>query len=129
LPSNLAGKEVKVKVDNYRKRVREDVSVTVHTICKEELSHIHAKSYDMVTEVTEYNNIQDSTCKERRNFLDSEQHPEDISKIVFSEEVLRRANNSRPFRIHRTDNSGTIILFFAGEDSEYLLRSRTSVFF
>jgi hypothetical protein len=51
------------------------------------------------------------------------------SKIVFSEEVLRRANNSSFLRIDQTDNSGKrILLVFAGEDSAYLFRSRTSFF-
>jgi hypothetical protein len=41
--------EVKVKLGNCRKRAREDVSVPVHTIYKEELSDTYAKEYDMVT--------------------------------------------------------------------------------
>jgi hypothetical protein len=60
--------------------------------------------------------------------LGTEQNPEDSSKIVFSEEVLRRANNSSFLRIDHTDDSGKRILLFAGGDSEYLLRSRTSFF-
>jgi hypothetical protein len=35
---NLAGMEVKVKLDNCRKRAREDVSLPVYTIYKEEIS-------------------------------------------------------------------------------------------
>jgi hypothetical protein len=33
----LAGKEVKVKVNNCRKRARGDVSVPPHAVCKKEL--------------------------------------------------------------------------------------------
>jgi hypothetical protein len=33
-------------------------------------------------------------CKERQNILGTEQNSEESSKIVFSEDVLRRENNS-----------------------------------
>ena len=49
--ANLAGMEVKVKLDNCRKRAGEGVCVPVHTICSEELSDIHAKGHEMVTEI------------------------------------------------------------------------------
>jgi hypothetical protein len=49
--ANLAGMEVKVKLDNCRKRAGEGVSVHVHTIFSEELSDIHAKGHEMVTEI------------------------------------------------------------------------------
>jgi hypothetical protein len=58
---NLAGMEVKVKLDNCRNRVREDMFVRVHTIYKEELSDIYAKRYDMVAEIQKYNNVKDAT--------------------------------------------------------------------
>jgi hypothetical protein len=35
---------------NCRKRAKEEVSVPVHTICKEELYDIFAEEYDVVTE-------------------------------------------------------------------------------
>jgi hypothetical protein len=79
--------EVKVKLDNCRKRAREGVSVPVHTIYTEELSDIYGKGYDMVTEIPNYDNVKTRLCEERRNVLDTEQNPEDSSKIVFSEEV------------------------------------------
>ena len=46
-------------------------------------------------------------------FVLSEIHQEDVSKTVFSEDVLRLANNSSFLRIDHTDDSGKIILVFA----------------
>ena len=80
----------------------------------------------MITYISKYDNVKTRLCKEQRNVLGTEQNLEDSSKIVFSEEVLRRANNSCFLRIDHTDDSGKIILLvFARKDSEYLLRSRT----
>ena len=47
--------------------------------------------------------------QERRKSLGTEQNPEDSSKILFSEEVLR-------LRIDYTDDSGKIILVLIWED-------------
>jgi hypothetical protein len=125
---NLAGMEVKVKLGNCRKRAREDVSVHLHTIHREELSDTPAKGYDMVTEIPKYENVKSRLCRERRNILGTEQNPGDSSKILFSEEVLRLANNSSFLQIDHTDDSGKRILVFAGEDNEYLLGIGTSFF-
>ena len=48
---------------------------------------------------------------------------EDSSQTALSEEVLRLANNSSFLRTDHTDDSVKIILVFAGEYREYLLRS------
>jgi hypothetical protein len=47
---NLAGIEVKVKLGNCRRRTKENLSVPVLTIYKEELAELYAKSCDMVSE-------------------------------------------------------------------------------
>jgi hypothetical protein len=84
----------------------------------------------MITYISKYDNVKTRLCKEQRNVLGTEQNLEDSSKIVFSEEVLRRANNSCFLRIDHTDDSGKVILLvFARKDSEYLLRSRTYFLF
>jgi hypothetical protein len=83
----------------------------------------------MVTEIQKYENVKTRLCKERRNVLGTEQNPEDISNIVFSEKVLHWANNSSFLRTDHTDDSGERIFVFAGEDSENLLRSITTSFF
>jgi len=57
--------------------------------------------------------------------LGIEENAEDCSKSIFSEEVLRQANNSSSLRIDHTDDSAKRILVFAGEDCEYLLTNRT----
>ena len=103
---NVAGIEVKVKVDNCRRRARDDMPVPVRTVCKEELSELHAKGCDMVTEMPKYNQV--------KTRLVSERNTEDSSKIVFSEEVLHQANNSSFLRFDHTDDSAKIILVFAG---------------
>jgi hypothetical protein len=91
--------EFKVKLENCINRATEDVSVPVHTVYKEELSDTYAKWYDMVTEIPEYDNVKTRLCKERRKVLGTEKNKEDSSKIVFSEEGLRLANNSSYLRI------------------------------
>jgi hypothetical protein len=48
---NLAGMEVKVKLENCVKSAREGVSVPVNTIYSKELSDTYAKGYDMVTKI------------------------------------------------------------------------------
>jgi hypothetical protein len=78
--------EVKIKLENCIKRAREDVSVPIHTVYKEELSDTYAKGYNMVTEIPKYENVKTRLCKDRRKGLGTEQNPEDSSKIVFSED-------------------------------------------
>jgi len=50
LVPHLNGMKVKVKLGNCRKTAKEEVSVFVHTICKEELYDINAKGCYVVTE-------------------------------------------------------------------------------
>ena len=90
--------------------------------CKGKLKTTYTEGYDVVTEIPKYDNVTTQLCKKRWKGLGIEENPEHSSKIVFSEEVLRLANNFRFLRIDHTDDVGKIILDFAGEDSEYLLR-------
>jgi hypothetical protein len=46
--------------------------------------------------------------------LGTQQNPENSSKILFSEEVLRLANNSSFLPADHTDDSGNVILAVAG---------------
>jgi hypothetical protein len=46
--------------------------------------------------------------------LGTQQSPEDKTKILFSKEVLRPANNSSFLPADHTEDSGNIILVFAG---------------
>jgi len=63
--------------------------------------------------------------QEQRKGLSTEQYPEDSSKIVFSDEVLRLGNKSSFPLVDHTVEWEKIILVFAREDCENLLRSRT----
>jgi hypothetical protein len=47
----LAETEGEVKVDSCRKRGREELTVLVHKLCREELSDVDRKGYDVVTEL------------------------------------------------------------------------------
>jgi hypothetical protein len=47
----LAEMEGEVKVDSCRKRAREELTVPVHTLYREELSDVDRKGYDVVTEL------------------------------------------------------------------------------
>jgi hypothetical protein len=54
-------------------------------------------------------------CVKNSESLRTEQNPEDISKIVFSEEVLRPANTTIFLRTDRTDgDTGEVILVTTG---------------
>jgi hypothetical protein len=83
----------------------------------------------MVTEIPQYESVKSRLCKERRKVLGTEQNPEDSSKIIFPEEVLRLANNSSFLRIDHTDDSGKRFLVFAGEDCEYYLEPELLFYF
>jgi hypothetical protein len=63
----------------------------------------------MVTEIPKYENVKTRLCKERQKVLGNETNTEDSSKIVFSEEVLRLANNSS-FIYVRREPTNTLIL-------------------
>jgi len=58
--------------------------------------------------------------------MGTDQNPEDSSKIVFAEQLLRLANNSSFLRIDQTENSGKLrnqekyFLSSLGLDYEYL---------
>ena len=56
----------------------------------------------MVTEIPKYDNLKIWQCKERRKVRGIEQNLEDISKMIFSKEVLRLGNNSVFLRIYHT---------------------------
>ena len=82
----------------------------------------------MATEIPKNDNVKSWQRKERRKVQGTQQNPEENSKIVFSEEVVRLENNSSLLRINHTDESGKIILVIAGEVSEYSLTSRRPFF-
>ena len=90
----LAGMEVKVKLDNCRQTNSEDMSVPLHKICREELSDIYPRSYDKVIEIPKYDNIKTWQCKERQKVRGTEENPEDSPKMIFSDEVLSLGNNN-----------------------------------
>ena len=91
---HLAGIELKVKLDNCRKKswgrraCALPVPVPVFAGYKEQLSFT-----DTVTEIPKYCNVKTGLCQERRKRVGTKYSPEDISKIVFLEYVLRLANN------------------------------------
>jgi hypothetical protein len=68
----------------------------------------------MVTEIPKHDNVMTQLGNERLNVLGTAQSPEDNSKVVFSEDVLRPANNSSFLRIHHTDDSGNDLLSSLG---------------
>ena len=80
----------------------------------------------MVTEIPTYYNVKVQLCKDQGKSVGIEQNPEDGLKIVFLEEVLWLGSNLVSLQINDTDDSRKIILVFAGESGEYLLRNGTS---
>jgi len=75
----------------------------------------------MVTEILKYDNVKTRRCQDWRKSLGTEQNPEDSSKTVFMEDVLRMANNFRFLRTDHTDDQGKIIFVFGWKDCKYLL--------
>jgi hypothetical protein len=113
-----------VKLEKCRRKTKEDTSVSVHTIHKEELSDILTRWYDMVTEIPKYDNVKTRPSRMAKG-LGTGQIPEDSSKTVFPEDVLRPSNNSSFLLIGHTDDLQIIMLVFGWKDCEYLLRIRT----
>jgi hypothetical protein len=83
--------------------------VPVLAICKVQLSFT-----DTVTEIPKYCNVKTGLCQDRPKSLVAKCNPEDISKIVFLKDDLRLANNCSCLRPDDTEDSGEIILLFAG---------------
>ena len=81
----------------------------------------------MMTEIPKYDNVKIRLLR-MAEVVGTEQNPEDSSKIVFSEDVLRLSNNSSFFPIDHTDDSEKIILVFGWKDCEYVLGIRTFFF-
>lgn len=57
---NVAEIEVKKKMEKCNQRFREDVSVPVHKIFQEEMTEIHTRGYDIVSETPSYENAKTS---------------------------------------------------------------------
>jgi hypothetical protein len=62
--ATLAGMDEEVQVDSCRKMSREEVTVHVHIFCREEMSHIDRKVYDVATEIPKYYNVNTRQCQE-----------------------------------------------------------------
>ena len=61
---------------------------------------------DILNEIPKYKNVQIRLCQERRKGVGTDQNPEDSSKILFAEQLLRLANNSSFLRLDHTEDSG-----------------------
>jgi hypothetical protein len=104
------------------------VSVPVQTVYRKELSGILTRWFGMVTEIPKYDNVKTRLLR-TAVVVGAEQIPEDSSKIVFSEGVLRLSNNSIFLLIDHRDDSEKIVLVFGWKDCEYILRITTIFFF
>jgi hypothetical protein len=79
--------EVKVKQDTGRKNLGKICLCLQIQFIGKTVQNV-AKGGVMTTEMTNYDNFNTRLYKERRKDLSTEQNSEEISKIVFSEEVL-----------------------------------------
>lgn len=68
---NVAETEIRKKMYVCKKRAREEITVPVCQIFKEELQELITKGYDMVAEMPLYDNVKSSLCKVRRDALAS----------------------------------------------------------
>ena len=71
---------------------------------------VHAVYVEQLSFTRKYCNVKTPLRQERRKSLGTEQNPEDSSKIVFSEEILRLANQASFLPTDHTRDSGKIIL-------------------
>lgn len=125
---NPAEIEVKKVVEVCKKRSREELSVPVHKIFKEEISKIYDKGYDLVVEAPSYENVKNTLCKDRRAALGTTQNPKDSSEIVFpANNDLLLLNNQENFLRLDFYNDGKRILVFDGVGYQELLRN--NIFF
>jgi hypothetical protein len=85
------------------------MSVPSDTVSKEELRNIYPKWCDVVNGTTKYDNVTSRLCKGPRKCEFNEETPEDISKLVFPEEILRLESKSTFLRVDHKKN------IFAGE--------------
>ena len=68
---NIAVTEIRKKMYVCKKRAREEITVPVSQIFKEEFQEVLSKGYDMVADMPIYDNVKSSLCKVRREALDA----------------------------------------------------------
>ena len=74
----------KRKIEWCRKRVREDLSATVHKIFRKEMTEVLTRDYDSVAETPWYENSQTTTLYlEKRKASRFTQNPADSMHILF----------------------------------------------
>lgn len=68
---NVAVTEIRRKMYVCKQRAREEITIPVSQIFKEEFQDVLAKGYDMVADMPIYDNVKSSLCKARREALDA----------------------------------------------------------
>lgn len=126
---NIAEIEVKKTMENCKKRVKNDVSIPVSKIFREEFAGIRDKGYDLVAETPLYDNAKTALCRERRKVLGTTENPESSQDIKFAESTLRLPNNGNFLQLDFVNYNGKRVLVFAGEEAKYLLKNGKTFFF
>lgn len=118
--------EVKITYETCRKRVREETSVPVNIIYKEEYSKIYSKGLNFVTKVPKYDSVKGTLCKERRKVLGTEQNPKNCVSVEFPSSLLELPNGEHFLIADRVINPGKRICIFGGMHANQLM-SRGSI--
>jgi len=84
-------RRLKQNWNTEKKRATQDVSVPVRTVYRKELSDILTRWYDMMTEISNYDNAKTRLLR-TAEVVGTEQNPQDSLKIIFSEELLLLSN-------------------------------------
>lgn len=126
---NLAEIEVKKTMQKCKKRVREELSVPVHKIFREEMASIYDKGYDLITESPTYKNAKTSLCFERRKILGTVENPESSLDINFRQETISFSDGKSFLHLDYLNEDGKRVLVFSGEETENFLTNGRTFFF
>lgn len=125
---NQAELDVNRARHNCRKRAREEVSVPVNVIYKEEFSGLYSQGFEFVTEVPKYDSVKSVLCRDRRGAIGTDQNPKSSNEIVLPDELLTLPNGKSFLLADKTIRDKRMILF-GGEDTAQLLEKQDATFF
>lgn len=125
---NKAELDVNRARHNCRKRAREEVSVPVNVIYKEEFSGLYSQGFELVTEVPKYDSMKTVLCRDRRGAIGTDQNPKSSNEIVFPDDLLTLPDGRSFLLADKTIRDKRMIIF-GGEDTLQLLEKQDATYF
>lgn len=120
--------EVTVKTDQCRKRAREELSVPVHTIFREEFGQLKDRGYDFVGHLPTYESMKTSLCRIRRKALGAEQNPVNSSVLNVPPEIKTFGDGTDFLKIDDSPPGVSRIMIFGVSDAKNALECSTTCF-